>query len=597
MKREITKNNGGSAIFQGRNASTKRHRPLSILALFLIIAGAWLIAASTVQAMPPYTGNIGDGLSKGNSHKFDNSYYLNHLAEIYARGVNNPGDALAGNSGDIPGLAKASWSGNINILTILVDFSDKKAGTSDLFFDTLIYVNQTGTVTNYYREVSYNTLTITTIELPSDLGWKGAPQTYAYYVDGQNGFGSYPQNAQKLVEDAVDAVDPYVNFSQYDNNSDGYVDGLIVVHAGRGAEFSGSDDDIWSHKWSISPRLKDGVYIYNYSMQPEYWSSPGDMTCGVYCHELGHVFGLPDLYDTDYSSAGIGNWSLMAGGSWNGSLGNSPAHPDAWCRIQLGFVTPTVLSLDQTNVSLPSIESSQTIYKLWTNGLPGSEYFLVANRQQSGYDTYIPGNGLLIWHIDETKSTNTSEWWPGSGASSHYKVALVQADSLWQMEHNYNSGNSGDPYPGSTGNRLLNSTSSPNSKNYADANTNVSVGNISNSGSTMTADIAVGLPQAIEDNKYVIPDQAALYRNYPNPFNAATSINFTLLKSADISIDIFDVTGQFVDQIFAGYLEAGIHNIDWNGRNSQNHNLASGVYLYRLSIGTSSACRKMLYLK
>ena len=113
----------------------------------------------------------------------------------------------------------------------------------------------------------------------------------------------------------------------------------------------------------------------------------------------------------------------------------------------------------------------------------------------------------------------------------------------------------------------------------------------------MTADMAVGLPQAIEDNKYVIPDQAALYHNYPNPFNAATSINFTLLKSADISIDIFDVTGQFVDKVFAGYLEAGMHNIDWNGRNSQSHNLASGVYLYRLAIGNSSVCRKMLYLK
>lgn len=589
-------NNIWVGLLQGI-AGVPARSPLSMLVCSLVIAGIWVILASSIYAMPPYPGNNGNGLGKSNSQRFDNSYYLNHLAEIYSQGVNSPGDALLNNGGGLPGLAKSAWAGNINILAILVDFSDKKAGTSDVFFDTLIYVNRTGTVTNYYREVSYNTLTITTVVLPSALGWKGAPQTYAYYVDGQNGFGAYPHNAQKLVEDAVDLVDPYVNFSQFDNNSDGYVDGLIVVHAGPGAEFTGSNDDIWSHKWSISPRYKDGVYVYNYSMQPEYWSSPGDMTCGVYCHELGHVFGLPDLYDTDYSSAGIGNWSLMAGGSWNGSLGNSPAHPDAWCKIQLGFVTPTVLSSDQANVSLPSIETSQTIYKLWTNGLPGTEYFLVANRQQTGYDSHIPSNGLLIWHIDETKSTNNSEWWPGSGASSHYKVALVQADNLWQMEHNINSGNSGDPYPGSTANRLLNPASSPDSKNYGGTNTSVSVGNISNSGATMTADMAVGLPQAIDDNRYVIPDQAALYHNYPNPFNAATSINFTLLKSSNISIDIFDISGQYVDCVFTGWLEAGTHNIDWNGRNAQNRNLASGVYLYKLSVGNSSVCRKMLYLK
>ena len=116
----------------------------------------------------------------------------------------------------------------------------------------------------------------------------------------------------------------------------------MIIHSGPGAEFTGNVNDIWSHKWGITPQSRDGVLISSYAIMPEYWSTPGDITIGVFAHELGHVFGLPDLYDRDGSSRGVGRWSLMATGAWNGSLGNSPAHLDAWCKVQLGFVTPIV---------------------------------------------------------------------------------------------------------------------------------------------------------------------------------------------------------------------------------------------------------------
>ncbi len=81
-------------------------------------------------------------------------------------------------------------------------------------------------------------------------------------------------------------------------------------------------------------------------MEPEYWSAPGDMTVGVYAHELAHAFGLPDLYDTDGSADGIGRWALMASGSWNGTSGSSPAWFSAWSRAFLGFVNPTNVCLE-----------------------------------------------------------------------------------------------------------------------------------------------------------------------------------------------------------------------------------------------------------
>jgi immune inhibitor A len=562
----------------------------------LLKAFVWLFigafAVSSLYAMPPYR-DIEGRMKAG---VFEESYYLKNIDRLRQMGLNSPGDLLTKNGG---GLAKASVSGNINILTILVDFSDKKAQTSTTFFDTLVYADQSGTVRNYYEEVSYNTLAITTVVLPSSLGWTQAPQTYAYYCDGQNGFGSYPQNVQKLVEDAVDAVNSQVDFSQFDNDSDNYVDGLIVVHSGPGAELTGSNNDIWSHKWAISPRYLDNVYVSTYSMEPEYWYSSGDMTCGVYCHELGHVFGLPDLYDTENpsDSEGIGNWSIMAGGSWNGTLGGSPAHFDAWCKIQLGFVTPTVLSADQSNVSIPAVKDSAKVYKLWTGGSPGNEYYLVENRQQIGYDTHLPGNGLLIWHVDDSQADNEDQWWPGCGWSEHYEVALVQADNQWHMEHNTNRGDTGDPYPGSTTNRTFNGSSSPNSNAYSGSATSVAVTNISNSGTTMTADLAIGVPQYIENDHYTIPNKAHLFQNHPNPFNAETRISFRLISRSFVQIEIYDITGRSIKKLFSGDLDAGMYKLIWDGTNRAGDPVNSGVYLYGISLANKSIFRKMALLK
>ena len=130
------------------------------------------------------------------------------------------------------------------------------------------------------------------------------------------------------------------------------------------------------------------------------------MTIGVYCHELCHGFGLPDLYDIDGSSKGIGRWGLMSGGSWNGSLGNSPAHPCAWSRVELGVSTPVNVTTNQSDVTVTPVETGGTIYRLWDAGAVGDEYFLVENRQKTGYDSYLPGSGLMIWHCDDGVTTN-----------------------------------------------------------------------------------------------------------------------------------------------------------------------------------------------
>jgi immune inhibitor A len=374
-------------------------------------------------------------------------------------------------------LERAPLRGAVRVAVVLVDFSDKAmaAGAAtrfnDLFFSTGTVPN--GSVKEYFADVSGGLIDIQ----GTVVGPYRMPQTLAAYAGADNGMQGGTPNARTLANDAVTAADPHVNFAPYDNDGNGYVDAFIVVHAGRGAEETGAASDIWSHKWVLpAERSVDGAKIYAYLTIPE------DAKVGVSAHELGHlVFGWPDLYDTDYSSEGIGNWCLMAGGSW-GLGGDRPVHPSAWCKATQGWIN-VITQTTNADITITDVKTSRNAYRLWKDGAGGNEYFLVENRQQVGFDASLPGQGLLIWHIDEATAGNSNE--------SHYKVALMQADGLRQLEGNVNRGDGGDPFPGSTGNASFTDTSTPNSKSYAGATTEVSVTAIPASATAMPVHVTV----------------------------------------------------------------------------------------------------------
>ncbi|PKN16237.1 MAG: hypothetical protein CVU66_01695 [Deltaproteobacteria bacterium HGW-Deltaproteobacteria-23] len=135
------------------------------------------------------------------------------------------------------------------------------------------------------------------------------------------------------------------------------------------------------------------------------------------------------------------------------------------------------------------MESANDIYRLLGDS---SEYFLLENRQKSGFDAALPGAGLLLWHIDETKADNNSEWYPGCATcNSHYKVAMVQADGLYHLEKNTNGGDGGDPFPGSTGKLSLGGSTAPSGNLYNGSSSGFSISEISPSGATMTATVTI----------------------------------------------------------------------------------------------------------
>ena len=385
--------------------------------------------------------------------------------------------------------SKINSTGQLKALVILVDFPDnQKSQNKDHYYEMLFSSGTypTKSMHDYFTECSYGKLNVT----GNVFGWYRMPQNYTDYADGQNGFGNYPKNVQKLVEDAIIAANVDINFSDYDLNGDGIVDVLFIIHAGTGAEVTGNANQIWSHRWSISPMTLDGVKIIDYTMEPE------DGRIGVFSHELTHVFNIPDLYDTDYSSSGVGNWCLMASRSWLNS-GKTPAHPCAWVKQKLGWVTPINPSSDAVGVTLPDVESNEKIMKLWTGGTNSNEYFLVEYRKKKGFDVNLPNEGLLIYHIDDAKSSNSDE--------GHYLVAVEQADGKLDLEAKRNSGDGGDPFPGLQKNKDFSAISNPNSNGYAGIDTKVSVTNISLGQDKVTFDLSVGvgicstIPQIVLD--------------------------------------------------------------------------------------------------
>ena len=305
----------------------------------------------------------------------------------------------------IPPSSPAQASGTARLVVLLVEFTDV---AHDAVHDAA-YLDGTFNAAGpdarslraYYEEVSFGALTVQATVVPT---WWPSVRTMGYYGDDGANVDDANGSVYDLVSETVQLADPFVDFSTFDADGNDIVDHLVVVHAGGAQEEEPENvTRIWSHQWSIPSLFLDGVWISEYIMVSE--ESP----VGVVAHEFAHDLGsLPDLYDIDESSeGGVGRWDLMAQGAWNGfPAGSSPSHLSAWSRIRLGWATPSDATV--SDVLFGPVETSGFVLRLPIPGL-AQEYFLVENRQPSGFDQALPGSGLLIWHVDEKQGSNDDD--------------------------------------------------------------------------------------------------------------------------------------------------------------------------------------------
>ena len=372
-------------------------------------------------------------------------------------------------------------------------------------FDQLLFGdNPTGSMKDYFNEISYGNFEID----GASQGWYQSSLTMTQAVD----------NARQYVAEIAALADPDFDYAQYDNDGpdnvpnsgddDGYVDGIIVVYSGCGAEWGEGNNNLWPHMSSLSSYQYEtndagangsNIIVSTYAVCPEL-AGGGDCytdiirPIGVYAHEFGHVLGLPDLYDRDASdgnSEGLGEWCLMASGSWMGWAGDTPAHMSSWCKIQMGWIEPTVVDNNTNNVQIAQLVTSPSTLKIWEDDYNWSRYFLIENRQAVGFDSELHGPGLLVYHVDENRGYGPNAWSSGSVNDNEQNklVDLEEADGDNDLDNESNRGDNGDPFPGTSGNTTFDDNSNPSTTRNDGSETGISLTNISNPDSIMTVDI------------------------------------------------------------------------------------------------------------
>lgn len=399
--------------------------------------------------------------------------------------------------------AKSISSGNKKFLVILVQFSDLSFTVSDpnTTFANLLnlkgysYNGATGSVKDYYTDNSTSQF-IPTFDVAGPVT---VSQPMAYYGGNENDDDVRPR---QLIAEACKLLDGSVDFSKYDNDGDGYVDNVYCYYAGYNEAEGGGANTIWPHSWSLGTYAVtlDGVTINHYACGSEFKGSSGATIAGIgtFTHEFGHVLGLPDFYDTNYSVDGQGfglqYFSLMSSGNYLNS-GNTPPCLTAIERNILGWMNMTQLSTSG-DYTLESVQNNKAYI---TPTATSGEYFVYENRQKTGWDTYLYGHGMLIYHVDQSANTAgtvtaASRWSSNSinAYAAHQCCDLVEAIPESQLTYASISGMAKTPFPGTSGITSFTSATNPAAKDWAGNATGYNLSSIAETGSNITFTLVVG---------------------------------------------------------------------------------------------------------
>ncbi len=302
----------------------------------------------------------------------------------------------------------------------------------------------------YYDKVSHGRLRLS-IEVTD---WITVPNPMDFYAAGNHGrkLTGWPRNVGGFAYHAVyAALRSGMDFSRFDNDGDGHVDGLMVVFSGPGGFGGGDKNRLWSRYDYISYYGQDPVssgrlLIDRFALCPEYFSNDSPYDVRVYAHETGHLLGLPDLVDQDASTFGIGAYGLM-GYPVPGESGRPLLAPTAFSREYLGWLNPMRVRNNSEATLRPVMEHPEAI-RLET-GREG-EYFLLEYRVNEGIEERLFGRGVLLWHVNQG-ALYGNDYETNRRNDLAPLAALVQADGRNDLERKSNKGDAWDFLGGAGG--------------------------------------------------------------------------------------------------------------------------------------------------
>ena len=332
------------------------------------------------------------------------------------------------------------------------------------------------------------------------------PNDMKYY--GENDYLGEDKNPAQMVIDACKALDDEINFKDYDRNGDGYVDNVYIFYAGYGESDSDEPNAIWPHSWNVSeatgkPLLIDDVYVDSYGCSSETcgYNSYGVLAnrpdgIGTFVHEFSHVMGLPDLYSTNYDNIDPkkepftpGEYSVMDYGPYNNE-GLTPPNYSTYERYALDWIVPEEITAGVC--TLDNLETANKAYIVKTE--KENEFYLFENRQQKGWDKYIPGHGMLVWHVDFYQPVFYSN--EVNNTRDHQYVDIVEADNIQDYPVKFNSyygffepvasTQSGDPFPGKRNVTSFGVATAPALKSWSGKTLGVELENITENNGVIT---------------------------------------------------------------------------------------------------------------
>ena len=427
-------------------------------------------------------------------------------------------------------IDKSVFQGTKKAIVILAQYTDKKFtadNSLDLYKKAINGINYKGgdfrgSVRDYFRAQSNGQF-----DIDFDVvGVCPLKKNYAYY--GKNVGDDEPNAYQMIVEACQWAHNNGTDFSKYDWNGDGKVDQVYVIYAGLGQADGGAANTVWPHMFYLSAYegteyyekglTLDGVTIDTYACGPELQGDGRNNGVGTFCHEFSHCMGFPDLYDYNSSWFGMGYFDLMDSGSYNGEgylpAGYSAAEKSDCGWIELKDMTNITETVNVTDMAPQTQNGDAYIIKNKGNE---NEYFVVEYRAKDGWDAEIPGEGIMITHIDfdqdiwDYNTANTKgQYYKGDKlyTNNHMRWTIKHANNSTKTDYDYQID---ALYPYNSNNKLTR-TSKPTSSLY---NTNsdgtnfmhVDITNMAVDEDNAVASLSfVPYKKSDTDNKPVVPE-------------------------------------------------------------------------------------------